>query len=98
MFPRAESTVRPAGELDMAVSPALVEAVRAVLADGGTGPVTVDLAGVTFMDAHALGTLIRLRQDTQAAGRDLRLRNLPAPVSRLLRLTRCTEFPIDRDD
>jgi len=95
VFPRAGDAVLLAGELDLAVDPALRESVHAALAERGSNVVILDLAGVSFMDAHALGTLLELHDEARAAGRDLHLRNVPAPVRRLLHLTGCTSLTVD---
>ena len=50
--------------------------------------VVLDLARVTTIDAHGLGVLLELRQETQSRGTDLRLMNITKPVSHVLEITR----------
>jgi anti-anti-sigma factor len=76
-----------AGEFDVAnVEEVQANAQHAVAADGVTH-VIVDLAEVTFLGSTGLGALIRLRTDAAHASISLVLRNVPAPVQRLLALT-----------
>jgi anti-anti-sigma factor len=53
-------------------------------------PVTVRLAGVTFLDCAALGALVGLRARLGSVGRSLVLTDVSAPALRLLTLTRQT--------
>lgn len=72
-------TVSLAGELDIAsvsrVRAALVEAVAA-----GTGEVNVDLARLTFCDAAGIAVFIEAHQRLAAAGRRLRLQQVPGHI------------------
>ena len=63
-------TVR--GEVDVATAPTLGEALDAAL-DEGSGPVVVDLSGVTFIDSTGLGVLIAVRKRCLDSGRELRV-------------------------
>jgi anti-sigma B factor antagonist len=55
------ATLAVAGEIDMATRPDLVKALEAVFAEG-VRSVTVDLAGVTFMDCFGMSALIHGRE------------------------------------
>jgi anti-anti-sigma factor len=48
--------------------------------------VTLDLAGVTTVDAHGLGVLLDLRQRTLAKGMRFELMNVSKPMSRVLEI------------
>jgi anti-sigma B factor antagonist len=78
--------IAPVGELDMAATPHLEQAIRALL-DAGAGHLIIDLRRVTFIDSTAL----HLALDLDAAARDdgLRLELLPGPpqVQRIFELT-----------
>ena len=78
--------IAPVGELDMAATPQLEQAIRALL-HAGAAHLIIDLRGVTFIDSTAL----HLALDLDAAARDngLRLELLPGPpqVQRIFELT-----------
>jgi anti-sigma B factor antagonist len=78
--------IAPVGELDMAATPQLKQAIRALL-DAGAAHLIIDLRRVTFIDSTGL----RLALDLDAAARDdgLRLELLPGPpqVQRIFELT-----------
>jgi anti-sigma B factor antagonist len=78
--------IAPVGELDMAATPQLEQAIRALL-DAGAVHLIIDLRRVTFIDSTAL----HLALDLDAAARDdgLRLELLPGPpqVQRIFELT-----------
>ncbi len=88
--------LQPAGEVDIAAVTrlrpswvALVDATRPEL-------VIVDLGQVTFMDVAGLGLLLALRNRQQRHGGRVHLRSVPAPVTRLLRLTGLSgAFPVE---
>jgi anti-anti-sigma factor len=48
--------------------------------------VTLDLAGITTVDAHGLGVLLDLRQRTLAKGMRFELMNVSKPLSRVLEI------------
>ena len=79
------STVRVEGELDIANAPVL-DAVLAE-AERGARELLLDLGGVSFVDSTGLRSLLLARRRASAAGRDLRLRNLPPGVERVLEVT-----------
>jgi anti-anti-sigma factor len=65
--------------------------VRMALADAvatGEGDLVVDLAFLDAVDATGLGVLVGAHRRAGRAGRTLVLRDVPAPVGRLLFLTR----------
>jgi anti-sigma B factor antagonist len=75
------------GELDLATAARLTEAA------GRLDPsdiITVDLAGVGFVDSSGLGALISVRQRCLAAGGDLRLTRPRRNVRRVIDLTGLT--------
>jgi anti-anti-sigma factor len=65
------------------------------LADG-TSDLILDLSNVTTVDAHGLGVLLQLREQTLAKGIHLELRNVNQPLYRIFEITRLnTVFNID---
>lgn len=64
---RTERRVSVTGELDMATVPLLAQ-VMAMLLDFDRGDSTVDLSGVTFIDASGLGCLVDYAAQLAAAG------------------------------
>lgn len=68
------------GELERDTDHLLIELVDHVVRDHA-GPVVLDLAGVTFLCAHGIGTLLRARDMIAAAGGRFTLRD-PSPITR----------------
>lgn len=81
------AVVRTSGRLNMVAAPALRETVERVVTRDGRAHVVVDLAATTFVDSSGLGALISGLKTTRAAGGDLRIAAVPAPVLTVLRLT-----------
>jgi anti-sigma B factor antagonist len=76
----------PVGELDVHTADVLRDAVRAA-ESGAPGVITVELAGVSFMDSTGLGVLIgALTRARERKGRIV----LAAPVPRVARLLALT--------
>jgi anti-anti-sigma factor len=67
------------GELDRKTAPDLDAGLQAV-----TGPLLLDLRGVRFMDASALGVLVRHHRRRVADGEDFRLIALSCAARRVL--------------
>lgn len=80
------ATVVLEGELDIATAP-LLDATLADVERNGTGTVLLDLARVQFIDSTGLRSLLSARQRAEAAGRKLRLANLPVDVERVFDVT-----------
>ena len=58
--------------------------------------IILDLSNVTLVDAHGLGVLLQLREQTLANGIHLELINVNASISRVLEITRLnTVFEIN---
>jgi anti-sigma B factor antagonist len=74
------------GDLDVATKPDLVAFLTKALQDNDEC-VSLDLSGLTFIDAGGIGLLVGLRNRTRRQGTDLILINSPACVERLLFLT-----------
>jgi anti-sigma B factor antagonist len=80
-----------AGELDLGTCPQLKGFVGEIFADhGGSTQVIVDLANVTFCDAHGLGILAGLHGRARRQGYRVRFVCPEGPVRRLFRLLRGT--------
>jgi anti-anti-sigma factor len=78
-----EGELTLAGELDVATIPSLDARLRA--ADAGS-VVTLDLAGLTFIDSSGLRVLIEQHQRFESAGGRLQLANVSSRASRLLEM------------
>jgi anti-anti-sigma factor len=69
---------------------------RAVQSTSGTSDIILDFANVTVVDAHGLGVLLQLREQTLAKGIRLKLINVGKPLSRIFEITRLnTVFDIN---
>lgn len=73
--------VRVAGEVDIAASDALRQAIAAVYHRGAGHTVVFDLAAATFFDSSGLAVLVSVAQD----GRTVVLRNPSDPVRLVVR-------------
>ena len=78
-----EMVVRVFGEVDLLSREAFVAAVQRA-ADAAGQVVTVDLAGVTFMDSSGVGALLDGRNYAIERARALRVPNPSPPARRVL--------------
>jgi len=78
------------GEIDMLTVPTLQALLDEAFAVG-SGTVTVDLAGVPFMDGRGLTALVGAERQLSAASRQLAVRAAPAALLRLFDITDLTE-------
>lgn len=76
------TVVRVSGEIDMATAPDLEAALRDLPAN-----VTVDLAGVTFLDSSGLGVLVSAVRRAEAHGHRLLVVGENETIARTLHLT-----------
>jgi len=70
------------GELSFARVPAALEAARRALPQS-SGPVELDLSGVTRVDSAGLALLLELARAARAQGRELRCTHAPEQLRRL---------------
>jgi anti-sigma B factor antagonist len=70
------------GDVDLATTPQLREALSSAGADGSR--LAVDLRGVPFMDSMGLGVLVGARRRAEETGSSLALICDEGPISRLL--------------
>jgi anti-sigma B factor antagonist len=75
-------TVRVDGELEIVTAYQLESHVLSEVGNGDV--VTLDLAGVEFMDSSGLRALLRLRQAAVRTGWELRLARIHPTVARML--------------
>ncbi|HJT27700.1 MAG TPA: STAS domain-containing protein [Pyrinomonadaceae bacterium] len=62
----------------------------------GASDIILDLSNVTLVDAHGLGVLLQLREQTLANGMHFELMNVHASLSRIFEITRLnTVFEIN---
>ena len=80
--------LRVRGPVDFAEAQALMKAGVALLRSGDPGPLRLDLAGVSFLDASGLAALLHLQLQATKLGRKLELHKPSEPVRQTLRLTR----------
>ena len=60
----------------------------AVQVTSGASNIILDLSNVSVVDAHGLGVLLQLREQTLAKGMRFELINVSKPLSRILEITR----------
>jgi anti-anti-sigma factor len=90
----ATGVLKLEGELDLAAAPALRKRVDEF--DGQS--LVLDFVRVTFIDSAVLKELLRARAELAERGVRLVLAGVPAPVRRLLDLTRTSELFEDAPD
>jgi anti-anti-sigma factor len=86
---RDHLSVAVAGEVDASNAEDVCLALLRV-ARKFRSPLTVDLAGVTFMDSSGLRALTDASRALAASGSGMVLRNVPRQVRRLMSLTKTT--------
>jgi anti-anti-sigma factor len=74
------------GEVDCANADELCALALGAFDDDAVHAVTIDLAGLSFCDAAALGALVGIRNAALDLDKALTLRSLSTAVARLLRL------------
>jgi anti-sigma B factor antagonist len=79
--------IRLEGEIDMAVRPALDDALQTALGVDGTSDVALDLQAVTFADSSAVAWLLSADRRIRGRGGQMTIVACSAPVRHLLRLT-----------
>ncbi|SCF28079.1 STAS domain-containing protein [Micromonospora saelicesensis] len=77
----AATRIRLGGEMDLATSGLVHDAVIAALASEAVRDVILDVADLTFIDSTGMGTLVACQRAVAVRGGALRLENL-APVVR----------------
>jgi anti-anti-sigma factor len=82
------------GELDLAATPLLRARVDEISGSG----LVLDFRRATFIDSAVLKELLRARSDLAARDVRLVLAGVPAPIRRLLDLTRTSELFEDAPD
>jgi anti-sigma B factor antagonist len=86
MMPGGHVVVALSGEFDITTAPATRDLLAKLTGPAVTG-ITVDLAGLTFVDAAGLGVLAGASRAARCLPGGFRLVAVPARVVRLLRLT-----------
>lgn len=81
-----KATVQVRGELDIATADRAYAYLREVV-DSQHGPVTMNLAELTFCDAAGLGVLARLAGHARRTGSSLRLTAARPALLRIMRIT-----------
>ena len=93
MTTEGKATVQVRGELDIATADQAYAYLRDVV-DSQQGPVTMNLAGLTFCDAAGLGVLARVAGHAKRSGRCLKLTAARPSLLRIMRITGLDEtFP-----
>ena len=83
----ATARVAVSGEVDLATAHVLRDRLLGVLRDQGPTTLSVDLAGVTFLDCTGLNALIAARNAAARTGRRMRVTHLQPIVRQVLDLT-----------
>jgi anti-sigma B factor antagonist len=80
--------IRAKGELDMAATPALTQAIAGAPA---VGRIHLDLSGVTFLDSSAIGALVASGREVGERGGRLEIGPRSDIVTRVLEITGLVE-------
>jgi anti-sigma B factor antagonist len=83
------------GEMDLRAATDLREALLNALTEG-SGTILLDLEKLTFIDSTIISVLIMARKRADSANGEVRLRNLPSRIQRILSITGIESlFPIE---
>jgi anti-anti-sigma factor len=85
------AVLSPRGELDVAGTPALEEALAAVIELPGLHGVVIDLSGLEFMDSSGLRTIVMAHRQVEDRGLRFALVRGGEPVHRVFEITRMTD-------
>ena len=87
--------VRLKGEMDLRAAPDLREVLLKALTEG-PGSVVLDLSDLSFIDSTIISVLIMARKRASALHGEVRLRNVPNRIHRVLAITGIDSlFPTD---
>ena len=86
IYPDGHAVAVISGELDAATADQAYDYVRRVF-DRSSGPVRVDLAGLSFCDARGLRTLVRMAAHARQTGRRLSLSGTRPGILKIMRIT-----------
>jgi anti-anti-sigma factor len=86
IYPDGHATAVIRGELDAATADAAREYVNGVITRS-SGPVEVDLTGLSFCDARGLRALVSMAACARAHGRKLRLTGTRPGIAKIMRIT-----------
>jgi anti-sigma B factor antagonist len=88
----ASTTITVVGELDLATVPALRARAKDALADPQVHGVTLDLAGLTFLDSTGLGCLVELQEIASSTTKRFRLRSVNDEATRVFALGGLSDY------
>jgi anti-anti-sigma factor len=86
IYPDGHATAVIRGELDAATADAARAYVDQVIARS-SGPVEVDLAGLSFCDARGLRALVQMATRARSSGRQLKLAGTRPGIVKIMRIT-----------
>jgi anti-sigma B factor antagonist len=87
-----DHTIMVHGDVDLATTDRLGDAITRVAEGSGRHTVVVDLAGLTFLDSSGIQGLVISHQTLAAAGIELVLRNVPEPAHLTLSVAGVAEY------
>jgi anti-sigma B factor antagonist len=85
------TTLRVAGEVDLATADELSQAAVTALR-GGAEALVIDLAAVTFLDSTGLAVLVGVTNQASASGVALTIRDAVPRVRNVIRITGLGDF------
>jgi anti-anti-sigma factor len=83
--------ITPRGELDLAATPHLEDAIEAAARGPGVEGVVIDLSSLDFMDSSGLRTIVQADRQVRERGLRFALVRGGEPVHRVFEITRMTE-------
>ena len=86
------------GEVDLAVTPDLVELGTISLDEDSTHELVVDVGAVTFIDSTGIGALVRLQNLAERNGKQFVLANVPSRVAQVIEISGLRQFFLIRTD
>lgn len=80
------------GDVDLATAHEFVAAADAWTASGRSGPVRLDLSGVTFLDSTGISALLEIRRAAASVGTEVVVVGQSAAVDRVLAVAGITDL------
>jgi anti-sigma B factor antagonist/stage II sporulation protein AA (anti-sigma F factor antagonist) len=87
-----DHTIHVHGDVDMAVTQQLVDAITSVAGNERHHSVVVDMASLTFLDSTGIAALVGAHKVIEAMGKEMMIKNVPANTHRTLTLAGVVDY------
>jgi anti-sigma B factor antagonist len=87
-----DHTIHVHGDVDMAVTQQLIDAITSVAGNEEHHAVVVDMASLTFLDSTGIAALIGAQKVIEAMGKMMMINNVPENTHRILTLAGVVDY------